>query len=82
MISEGSCDTEEWNNGCWKFYFAITEISYICINYILNIYCLVSIRDFFKKIKFTDHQVLNGSVYDIFLYIFLKAKVENKPIQF
>ncbi len=42
----------------------------------------MSIKDFFKRHKFTDHQVLNGSVYDIFLYIFLKAKVENKPIQF
>jgi len=28
-ISEGSCDTKDWNNGCWKFSFAITG------NYIL-----------------------------------------------
>jgi len=21
MISEGSCDTEDWTNGCWKFSF-------------------------------------------------------------
>ncbi len=27
MISEGSCDTEDWNNGCWKFSFAITGIN-------------------------------------------------------
>jgi len=26
MISEGSCDTEDWSNGCWKFSFAITGI--------------------------------------------------------
>ncbi len=19
LISEGSCDTEDWSNGCWKF---------------------------------------------------------------
>ncbi len=29
MISEGSCDSEDWSNGCWKFSFAITEINYI-----------------------------------------------------
>ncbi len=29
MISKGSCDTEDWRNGCWKFSFAITEINYI-----------------------------------------------------
>ncbi len=28
MISEGSCDTEDWSNE-WKFSFAITEINYI-----------------------------------------------------
>ncbi len=26
MISKGSCDTEEWSNGCWIFSFAITRI--------------------------------------------------------
>ncbi len=29
MISEGSCDTEDWSNGCWKFSFVITGINYI-----------------------------------------------------
>ncbi len=29
MISEGSCDTDEWSNGCWQFSFAITEINCI-----------------------------------------------------
>ncbi len=29
MFSEGICDTEDWNTGCWKFSFAITEINYI-----------------------------------------------------
>ncbi len=28
-ISEGSCDTEVWSNGCWKFSFFFTEINYI-----------------------------------------------------
>ncbi len=27
--SEESCDAEDWSNGCWEFYFAITEINYI-----------------------------------------------------
>ncbi len=26
MISEGSCDTEDWSNGCWKFSFVNTGI--------------------------------------------------------
>ncbi len=29
MICEWSCDTEDWNNGCWKFSFIITEINNI-----------------------------------------------------
>ncbi len=29
MISEGSCDTEDWSNVCWKISFAITGINYI-----------------------------------------------------
>ncbi len=29
MISEGSCDTEAWRNGCWKYSFAITGINNI-----------------------------------------------------
>ncbi len=29
MISEGSCDTEDWRNGCGKFSIAITGINCI-----------------------------------------------------
>ncbi len=29
MISEWSCDTEDWDNGCWKSSFAIIGINYI-----------------------------------------------------
>ncbi len=29
MISEGSCDTEDWGNGCWQFSFAIIKINYV-----------------------------------------------------
>ncbi len=29
MISEGSCDTEDWSNGCCKFSFAITGVNNI-----------------------------------------------------
>ncbi len=31
MISEGSCDTKDGSNDCWKFSFAITEINYVLI---------------------------------------------------
>jgi len=27
MISEGSCNTENWSNGYWKFSFAITYLN-------------------------------------------------------
>jgi len=27
MVSERSCDTEHWSNGCWKFINAITGIN-------------------------------------------------------
>ncbi len=29
MIFEGLCDFEDWNNGCWKFSFAITRTNFI-----------------------------------------------------
>jgi len=29
MISEGSCDSEDWSNGCWKFSFVVSGINYI-----------------------------------------------------
>jgi len=29
MISEGSCDIEDWTTRCWKISFAITGIKYI-----------------------------------------------------
>ncbi len=28
---EGSCDTEDWSNGCWKLNFAIMRINNIQI---------------------------------------------------
>ncbi len=31
MSSEGSCDTEDWSNDCWKFSFAITGKHYYYI---------------------------------------------------
>ncbi len=27
IISEGSCDTEDCNNGCWKISFVITDLN-------------------------------------------------------
>ncbi len=32
LISEGSQDTENWSDDCWKFSFAITEINNILRN--------------------------------------------------
>ncbi len=29
LISDWSCDTEEYSNGCWKFSFAIIGVNYI-----------------------------------------------------
>ncbi len=29
MISEGSCDPEDWSSGYWKFSFAITWINHM-----------------------------------------------------
>ncbi len=34
VISEGSCDTEDWSNGWWKFSFAITYIIIDILKYI------------------------------------------------
>ncbi len=33
MISEGSCDTEDWSNSCWKFSFTITGLNYNILKY-------------------------------------------------
>ncbi len=54
MISEGSCDTEDWSNGCWKFSFAITEI-----NYILKYIKIERFSFFTLKIKRFDMHSLN-----------------------
>ncbi len=51
MISEGSCDTEDWSNDCWKFSFAITGInvlqykSYLNCNNISHYYWFYHIFD-------------------------------------
>ncbi len=37
MVSEGSCDIEDWSNGCWKFSFALTGINYIIHIYYIQI---------------------------------------------
>jgi len=29
MLSEGSCDTEDYSNGCWKFNIAVIGRNYI-----------------------------------------------------
>jgi len=29
MVSEGSCDTEDWSNGFWKFSIVITGVNYV-----------------------------------------------------
>ncbi len=36
MISEGSCDTEDWSNDAEKVSFAITGINYI-LKYIMEL---------------------------------------------
>ncbi len=39
MISEGSCDTEDWSNGWWTIQCCVTEIKYMLpdqVDYILK----------------------------------------------
>ncbi len=38
MIFEGSCDIEDWSNGCLEFHFAITGINYLLYIQIENNY--------------------------------------------
>ncbi len=59
MISEGSCDTEDWSNDYWKISFGITRINYFFLfiikqllrkqflycNNILQHYCFYCIFD-------------------------------------
>ncbi len=61
MISEGSWDTEDWSNGCWKFSFAITGV-----NYILKLQ-----NSHFKIIIFQNGTVLSNNFS--LLFIFLNA---------
>ncbi len=37
VISEVSCDTEDWNNGCWKFSFALRNKLHFKIHYIYTL---------------------------------------------
>ncbi len=41
MISEGSCDIEDWSNGCSKFNFAITGINFKIYKIIKQLFDIV-----------------------------------------
>ncbi len=47
MIFEGSCETEDWGNGCWKSSFASQEE--ITFSNIENIFFNQINADFFQK---------------------------------
>ncbi len=70
MISEGSCDTEDWSHDAENVqYFKMVVIifhNFYCIFDQINA-ALVSIEDFFQK-HFTNPKVLNVSVYLDTLY--------------
>ncbi len=59
MISEGSCDTKDWSNGCWKFSYAITVINYFLIYIKIKIIILKYI-DF--TVFLTDRQIDQNDV--------------------
>ncbi len=45
MISEGSCDTEDQSNDCWKFSFDITDIN--------NIFKYIQIENSYFKLHYS-----------------------------
>ncbi len=81
LISEGSCYTEDWSNGCWKFSFAITGRNNI-LKYIqgessdfkfqliiLQCHCICSI---FDQMNAGEHRWINlySSEWETTIYIF------------
>ncbi len=55
MISEGSCDTEDLRNGCWKFIFAITGLK--CF-YNWKTYTYFTIYFLLYKCSISAHKIL------------------------
>ncbi len=82
MISKGSCDTEDWSNGCWKFSLVIAGISYILkynkISYIKLWKYFTILQNFVsnncsigkhKRLLFTDPKRINCSACNCILNI-------------
>ncbi len=72
MISEASCDTDDWRNWCWKFYFASQEFNIYVFQINQINAALVSIRDLIQNLKkiLLTQNISNGSVHFIMQFMF------------
>ncbi len=68
MTSEGSCDTEDWSNYCWRFSFDITGMNYSKKKiYIYTVYMYVCIHTH----THTHTHIYIYILYTVYINIFL-----------
>ncbi len=71
LISEGSCDSEDWSNDCWKFWFTNTKyLQFYSFTILLLLYFWPnkwSLKTLLSKAlkNLTNSKPLNISVYSI-----------------
>ncbi len=63
IISEGSCDTKDWNNSYWKFSFAITGINFL--NIIKTIVLNCNISQYIDQIYWNIYDQINTALLSI-----------------
>ncbi len=78
MISEGSCDNEDWSDAA-EIQLCITEINSILKHIQIENRYLKWIRIFYNKKKITDNKLLNCTLMLVFHY-FLSSGVQ-KPLK-
>ncbi len=73
MISEGSCDTENWSKGFWNVSFDITGLNYILkyIEFVLN--C----NNLSKYYNILLEKILSHFILNIFLIVTSSVKIKE-----
>ncbi len=67
MISEGSCDTEDWSNDCWKFIFARNKIKfYLTIFHNITVFTvhLISFKSNPQSSQPPKFEYLQNTIYN------------------
>ncbi len=79
MISEGSCDTEDWRNDCSKFSF--DHMNKLHLKYIQIINSYLNCSNISQYYSFTVFQISDFiTVFTLFLFCISETYFKNKQI--